>query len=1455
LLEGFEGDAASWTRVGGAPTVSAVPAISEGSSSLSLAYDLTAGTAEIERLVKDAPILTTPSTGLTVDLKGDGTYNTAYLKLRDASGEMFMYRLDAMRSSTPYPVSVDLTKPAAASSGGNGDGVLDAPVTFSRVLVVRNGSQPARGSATLDNLRASASGWSLPSASSSFFSPAKGESVSLAFEAATPGDYSISLRDRDNRVREISGTTQAGAVNITWDGRDGTGTLMQGDVRGVFLQDGTADGSLNGPRTQTGMPLVVTVGEADPASGVTTLVQGFNSAPGGWSTVAGTAALAGSAEVRTEGATALKIDYNVTTASAEVAETVSSQLADAPVVALKVDVKGDASYNTVFVKLRDASGEDFTYRVDAMRGTTWATVTVDLTKPPAASSGGNGDKTLDLPIVLRGFSIVRNGSQPAEGAVVLDNLRIVSTGWTKPVAAASFFTRENSGTIPFTFTATNAGDYTLSLSGENGAKRSFAGTALGAGEQTVNWDGTSDAGAVMSGDVGSVFVHDTEPDGVVSPTGSSRSGTVLAVTVATTVSGASVAESFDSNDDRWLNIGTGSAVSSTSTDKTEGAGSLAVAYDVTAGNASMETKKTPPIIAKNPISAFQIDMKGDSSYNTLYITLEDTTGETFMYRVDAMRLSRWSTVTVDVTRPPAANRHGNADGVLDFPVSLLGLSIARNGTTAPAKGTVLIDDLRLVGQGWTLPVASIERFSPATGARAAVSFTAGTAGDYSLTLADLSGRSRVFTGTAATPGSIRHEWDGKDGAGVVMAGTIKAQLRYDVAADSALASPPITAGNPYSTGISARPTEMNPRSIAGVNAFLTSLDDPAKADRQAALMEEAFLRNDREEFEWKRVEPRKGFFDWAKFDQAVAITDARNIQMVGKLGYTAPWASSAPSGTTAAQAEYYPPRNTSDFTDYVTAVVDRYKDKVHVWEVWNEPNSSLYWKPGPDGRTYGQVLKATYAAIKAVDPTATVLVGGLVGFDLAFMKGIESAGAGSSYDGLALHTYTAGSPRSGQTMTWLDAAASYLEKSAPGRSLWITEVGWPTCSQCTGATTEADQATYLSQTYLDAASRGIAGVQWYNLVGGDNPQARLDTFALTAVDGRKKPSYEMMRNIGAAFYQAESSGPAAATAANSSVKASDMASTTGFASAGISGGTAKISTTTSRHGGLAGFRLDYDYAGTSQGGQISTRQVLPGEPTAVSVWVYGDGSMSPIYLKLVDSTGERFQALVGNSGVAGWKKMTLYSDGSNGNYTHSGGNNDGAWNYPLSLTDVFVYKGTAGVTAGTIFLDDITVDYGVNVHGTVLMDRQGVTQAIYTAGPNRADVQVTGSRASLLSANGSTALPVEGDHVSVDLGPNPVFIESAIGVTTSGSGAGYSADISWIGGDRQKVTVQVIAASGALVRTIVTQNYYDAGRMVVRWDGRRGDGSLASPGNYTAKVTLLPPDGASIFTTTPFTVQ
>jgi hypothetical protein len=381
-----------------------------------------------------------------------------------------------------------------------------------------------------------------------------------------------------------------------------------------------------------------------------------------------------------------------------------------------------------------------------------------------------------------------------------------------------------------------------------------------------------------------------------------------------------LAEGFNDGAASWMTANGTATVASSAGDKTEGNNALTFGYDVTATNAEIGRITTPPTLPSVPIRSMVLDVKGDSTYNTLYLKLRDATGEMFMYRVSTLNVVSWTSITVDLTKPPALTSGGNSNGVLDAPLSVYRLTVARNGSQ-PAVGQVKVDNLRTVSDGWGLDVAG-ESSRIEGGGPIMIDIRVGVPGDYRLELTDLEGRTWAVTGTAESD-SITVVWDGKSSDGEPLAGSISGLLTYDSTPDGSMDEDQVVYGDPYFLGIAARAWKDSPGTPVAINGTMTTLDSPQAVDAQAKLMEDAYVGFAREEFEWNRIEPRNDYFDWAKFDQAVEIAAARNVHIIGKLVYTADWASSAPPGTAQAQVRYYAPRSMSEYTDYVRQVVDR----------------------------------------------------------------------------------------------------------------------------------------------------------------------------------------------------------------------------------------------------------------------------------------------------------------------------------------------------------------------------------------------------------------------------------------------------------------------------------------------------------------------------------------------------
>jgi hypothetical protein len=185
---------------------------------------------------------------------------------------------------------------------------------------------------------------------------------------------------------------------------------------------------------------------------------------------------------------------------------------------------------------------------------------------------------------------------------------------------------------------------------------------------------------------------------------------------------------------------------------------------------------------------------------------------------------------------------------------------------------------------------------------------------------------------------------------------------------------------------------------------------------------------------WAEVEPRRGERRWELLrsveDELAAISATGATPMLIIRG--APqWAldgTTKPCGPIRAAA-------LPAFASFVSELVTRYSQppyNVKYWEIGNEPDAPVdvlggsdpfgCWgdtrQPDYNGDAYAAALKAVYPAIKAVDPTAQVVFGGLL-LDCdpglagqarpcgmgKFLDGVLAAGGGPFFDILAYHAY------------------------------------------------------------------------------------------------------------------------------------------------------------------------------------------------------------------------------------------------------------------------------------------------------------------------------------------------------------------------------------------------------------------------------------------------------------------
>lgn len=133
------------------------------------------------------------------------------------------------------------------------------------------------------------------------------------------------------------------------------------------------------------------------------------------------------------------------------------------------------------------------------------------------------------------------------------------------------------------------------------------------------------------------------------------------------------------------------------------------------------------------------------------------------------------------------------------------------------------------------------------------------------------------------------------------------------------------------------------------------------------------------------------------------------------------------------------------------------------------------------------------------------------------------------------------------------------------------------------------------------------------------------------------------------------------------------------------------------HGGSGSGKLSYDFSSAENDYVVfMQRNAISGEPTALKIWVYGDGSGHYLNAWIVDNEGQTWQVPFGTVSHTGWREMTgrIQVD-QNWPWTHISGPDNEQVDYPVALRALVLddannaYQGE-----GDIYLDDLTAVTG-----------------------------------------------------------------------------------------------------------------------------------------------------------------
>jgi len=223
---------------------------------------------------------------------------------------------------------------------------------------------------------------------------------------------------------------------------------------------------------------------------------------------------------------------------------------------------------------------------------------------------------------------------------------------------------------------------------------------------------------------------------------------------------------------------------------------------------------------------------------------------------------------------------------------------------------------------------------------------------------------------------------------------------------------------------------------------------------------------------WAKCEKKKGVYEFEWLDEGVYGLKEQGVEPWMCLCYGNPVYGSELHLGAGVAAVAHNEEAMAAWLKYVEAVINRYKDAVTTWEVWNEPN-------GHGCDEYAKLLMDTSEVIRRVQPNAKIMGLSLAGVGTKFPKGVlailKEKGKLDCFDYLTYHPYTRNPDSSYPAVEKLK---ELVESYNPDIELYQGENGCPSILEWTHALanypwTEYSQAKWFLRRMTGDHVRGI----------------------------------------------------------------------------------------------------------------------------------------------------------------------------------------------------------------------------------------------------------------------------------------------------------------------------------------------------------------------------------------------
>ncbi|HEY8184967.1 MAG TPA: hypothetical protein VIF64_02800 [Pyrinomonadaceae bacterium] len=318
-------------------------------------------------------------------------------------------------------------------------------------------------------------------------------------------------------------------------------------------------------------------------------------------------------------------------------------------------------------------------------------------------------------------------------------------------------------------------------------------------------------------------------------------------------------------------------------------------------------------------------------------------------------------------------------------------------------------------------------------------------------------------------------------------------------------------------------------------AFGVNIDFTEPRPGEMKMLAEAGFRWVRMDLKWEATEKEPGRYDFSTYDVLIASLEPYNIHALFILDYGNPlYDNGAPPRTEVTRQA---------FARWAVAAARHFAGRGALWEVYNEPNHSMFWPPQPNPQEYVALALAVGRAFRQSAPEEKLIGPATSEIDFEFLEECFKAGLLEYWSAVSIHPYRRTDPEtaardycrlremirsyatkrsgsgndqvSGAVQGQLNAGTTDMKETPIISSEWGYSSAWPRMS-------DQKQGQLLARAWLTNVANGISLSIWYDWhddgVDPNEPEHHFGTVSNAYQKGREpvydtKPAYQAAKNL------------------------------------------------------------------------------------------------------------------------------------------------------------------------------------------------------------------------------------------------------------------------------------------------------------------------------------------------------